>query len=224
MIELIGEAVAGEAAKTRKQLEGLIDTLNKSTFDIAELLHKVKRNKFYQPDFETFTEYYQSLNLKASKAQYLEHIADVMEQVGVDRNTYEPLGTGKLREIASLNPNDTWTNPKTNEEVPMKDVIKELVEQGDKIKYPDLKRHVKTLKGFIGENDIENMTFGWIRTVMEEVIKPAIELVRRNLGSVGRDEEGNAIDASPSKCVEVMAVEYLNTQGNNVLPETVDKS
>lgn len=221
MIEtvLVGEAVAGESAKCRQQLEELIKTLNKSTFDIAELLHKVKKNGFYRPEFDTFADYYKSLKIKESKANYLERIASVMEQVGVDRNTYEPLGTNKLREISRLDPNSMYTNPTNGEETPMKEFITGLVEKGMTMDIEDVKRHVRTLKGQVGENAIVNRTFGWTELTIDETIDPGIELARRNIGSVGRDEDGKAIEVSPSRCVELIMADYLSNPSNNILSE-----
>lgn len=217
--QIVGEQVAGEAAKVRKELYELVNKLNKSTFDIAELLHKVKSNKFYYPDFETFTEFCKSLDLKQSKANYLERIVDVMEDVGIDRNTYEPLGIRKLIEISSLDPTGYWVNPENNEQKPLRDIIPELVSKGKDLSYNQVREHVQTLKGLVGENQIINETFGWPLETKQEIIDPAIELARRNLGSAGKDKEGNAVEISKSRCVQLWAAEYLDDPANNTYEE-----
>jgi len=226
MIEtvIVGEAVAGEAAKTKKRIETLLKGLKQSSFDLAETLHKIRANGWYRPDFDTFTDYLKSLesglDVQKQTLKYLEHIADVMEQVGIERNIYEPIGISKLREITSLDPKGTWTSPKTGETYPLKDFIVDFVEKAESMDYNDLKQQVKTLKGFVGEHDIENRTFGWTKETIEKTIDPAIELARRNIGSVARDKEtGEAIDASPSRCVEMWAVEFLTNPANNILEE-----
>jgi hypothetical protein len=219
-VVIVGEQIAGESAKVRKQVEELLKTIDSSVFDLAELLYKVKKNGFYKPEFETFLEYGTSLGLKESRIFYLPKIVDVMEQVGVDRNTYEPVGTPRLREIVRLDPNSSWTNPETNETFPMKDFIVGLVEKGADMSLKDVKQHVRTLKGQIGENEIINKTFGWTKLTFENTIDPALELAKRNIGSLGKDAEGNTVDPSDSRAAEMWAIEYLNNPANNIVEDT----
>ena len=174
---------------------------------------------WYRPDFETFGEYVRSLDIKQRKAEYLEKIVDVMEEVDRDRDEYEPLGVAKLREITSLDPNADWTNPDTKEVTPMRDFITELVDKGKGMSLADIKQHVRTLKGLVGENDIINRTFGWTRLAITETIDPAIELAKRAIGSSGRDADGNAIETSDSKAVEMILADFLANPENNILPE-----
>lgn len=220
-VVIVGEAVAGESQKTRKALETLIKNLNKSTFDVGELLLKVKSSGYYTGwGFNTFQEYVNTLDIKARKAQYLVRIVDVMAQVGVEREKYEGLGIAKLREITSLEPNDTYINPQTNEQTPMKDFILGFVEKGDDIPLEEIKQHVRTLKGFVGENDITWLNICLKRSVLDETVRPALELAKVNIGTVGKDEEGMAKDASDGAALEAISVEYLNDPKNNVLPES----
>lgn len=212
---LVGEAVAGDAAKTRALLVSLISSVNKSTLDIAELLYKVKINGYYQAEHATFKEYTESLDIKARKAQYLTKIVETFEAVGIPRKQYEPLGIAKLREISSLDPNTTYTNPLDQTQTPMKDFITGFVEKGNELELEDLKKHVRTLKGLVGENDIIWRNLPFTRQVVEKTIDPALELARANIGSVGKDDEGISKDASDAACVEVWAVDYLLDPGNN---------
>jgi hypothetical protein len=217
---IVGEAVAGESTKLRKTLEKLIQNVNRSTFDIGEILFKIKRNGFYNGwGFNTFQEYVDTLDIKARKAQYLTRIVDVMDTVGVPREQYERLGVAKLREITSLDPAGEYTNPQNGEKTPMKDFIIGFVEKANEMGLDEVKQHVRTLKGFVGENDLVWINFCVTRQVNDQTIEPAKELARRNIGSVGKDEEGNSKDASDGACFEVMATEYLNDPANNVLPE-----
>jgi hypothetical protein len=223
-VVLVGEAIAGESVKARKELETLIRTLNASTFDVADLLHKVRKNGWYRPDFDTFGEYVKSLDIKQRKAEYLEKIVDVMEEVGYERNTYEPLGVAKLREITSLDPNVDWTNPSTGEVTPMRDFITEFVDKGLGMSLADIKQHVRTLKGLVGVNDIINRTFGWTRQAVDETIDPAIRLAKNAIGSTGRDAEGNAIEPSDSKAIELILADFLANPANNVTLEPDDEN
>lgn len=218
---IVGEAVAGESSKLRTQLESLITTVNKSQFDIGELLSKVKHGGHYQPEFNTFQEYTRSLDIKPRKAQYLVRITDVMSEVGVTRAQYEPVGTAKLREITSLDPAGTWVNPETHEITALKDFIVGFVDKAKELSLDEVKQHVRTLKGFVGENDLVWENFCITRLVKTNIVDPAKELARKNIGSVGKDDEGMSKDASDGACLEAWAVEYLNNPANNVLEEAV---
>lgn len=212
---LVGEAVAGESAKTRAMLVSLINSVNKSTLDIAELLHKVKSNGYYQAEHATFKEYTESLDIKARKAQYLTRIVETFTALGIERKQYEKLGIAKLREISSLDHDTIYTNPVNGTQTPMKEFITSFVEKGADMDLDELKDHIRTLKGFVGENNIEWVNLPFTRSVLEKTIKPAAELARANIGSVGKDDEGISKDASMSACVEVWAVEYLNDASND---------
>lgn len=212
-----GEAVAGESAKTRKELEALIGAVNKSAFDMAELFHKVKSKQYYTTwGFSTFPEYVKSLSgIKERKAQYLTKMAETFAEVGVPRSTYEPLGIARCREISSLDPKGTWKNPESGAETPMVEFIKGFVEKGDEISMDLLKAHVRTLKGIVGGNDISFRNLAFQRTVAEEIWDKAIELVRHNAGSVGKDADGMSKDISNEYAAEMLAVNYLNDPTNN---------
>jgi len=218
---IVGEAVAGESHKIRKQLESLIKGLNKSNFDIGELLNTIRNKGFYTAwGFTTFQDYVKTLGIKARKAQYLVRIVDVMNQVGVSREKYEPLGIAKLRKITSLDPNATWTNPETKEEIPMKDFIIGFIDKGHDMTPNEIEKHIRTLKGFVGSADLTWLNICVTREVMDNTIRPALELAKANIGTVGKDEEGMAKDASDGAALEVIAIEFLNNPSNNVLTES----
>jgi hypothetical protein len=212
---IVGEAVAGESAKTRAMLVSLINSVNKSTLDIAELLAKVKKHGYYQAEHSTFKEYTESLDIKARKAQYLTRIVECFESVGIPRTQYEKLGIAKLREISSLEYEGTYTNPVSGEKTPLKEFVTEFVSKGSDMDLDELKKHVRTLKGFVGENDIEWVNLPFTKSVLDNTIRPAAELTRANIGSVGKDDEGISKDASMASVIEVWAVEYLNDPSNN---------
>jgi hypothetical protein len=217
---IYGSAVAGESATVRRELESLIDSVNASNFDIGERLSHVFHSGFFREwGFNTFGDYTATLKIKPRKAQYLKTIVDCMKAVGVKRSTYEPLGIARLREIASLDPVADWTNPTTGEITPMKEFILGFIEQGETYPLDDLKKHVRTLKGLVGENDLVWLNFCLKRSVLDETGRPALELAKRYIGSVGKDEDGISKDASDGAAFEVLAIEYLNDPANHVTDE-----
>ena len=207
---IVGEKVAGEAAKARKALEQLINKVNTSAFDIADLLYVVKLNGYYE-GFPTFQEYIKTLEIKPRKAQYLCRIVEVMNAIKAPRDKYEPLGVAKLREITSLNIDEDWTNPETEDKVPIKSFVEGFIEKGKGMTLEEIKQHVRTLKGLVGSNNLVFLHFSVKQSVLENIVRPALELAKMNIGSIGKDDEGISIDASDGAALEVIAVEYLNS-------------
>jgi hypothetical protein len=218
-IVIVDSAIAGEAIETRHQLEQVISSMNRSKFDIAELLLKIKRKGYYAP-YATFDEFRTSLKIKKRTSQYLTKMAAVMEEVGIPRSQYEPLGVSRLRDITSLEPTDIWTNPISGAKTPMRDFIIGFVEYrhevtGDFIDPELLKRNVRTLKGFVGENDFEFFTFSFQRSTLETVVRPALELAKAHLGSVKKDDEGISQDATDSSAAVAIFADYLSDPTND---------
>jgi len=207
---LVGEAIAGQAAQARHRLESLINAASQNLFDIGEQLYTVKAEKMYQPEFNTFREYILSLKFKESRARYLARISEVMNSLNIQRSKYEPLGTTRMREITSLDPNGEWVNPENGDKYTIKDFIIKFVDAGETIPIGDLRRHVRTLKGFIGENDLTHVTFTLKRIGYEKNVRPALEKVKLLMGTGPKDEEGNSFLPSDGAALETMAI-IVNT-------------
>lgn len=213
---IVGPIVAGEAAKTRKALEQLIKKLNASSFDLSDLLYKVKKNGYYD-GYDTFTAYVRTLEIKPRKAQYLTRIAEVMGELSIPREKYEVLGTAKLREITSLNVNDTWVNPETKDELPITDFVVGFVEKGADMTLDEIKQHVKTLKGLVGTEALSWVHLYMKQSAIDNVVRPALELAKAQIGSVSKDDEGISHDASDGAAAEVVFVSFLNDPANGIL-------
>jgi hypothetical protein len=215
---IVGEIQAGEAKKIRKQLEQLIAKVNNSAFDIAILLHEIRKNGYYQ-EFGTFTEYIKTLSLKPRKCQYLEKIASTMEELSIPREKYEGLGIAKLREITSLDLSQTWTNPETNEQTPVKLFVEGFIDKGQDMTLDEIKQHVKTLKGLTGEDSLIWLNFSIKQSVLDNTVRPALELGKLNIGSTGKDDDGNSFDPSDGRALEAIAAEYITNPANNPYQE-----
>jgi hypothetical protein len=211
---IVGEAVAGEAAQVLKQVKTLVKGISSNTFDLAEALHKVRKNKWYAPKHLTFQEYIGTLELKSSKAHYLVRIAQTMEDVGIPRAEYEPVGIAKLRAICRLDLIDSEGNPKQYEGKPAAEVIKDLIAQAPEHSPEAIGETVKKLQGLVGEDSIVWINFP-IKLAARNEWDKAVALAQKNIGSVGQDAEGNYVDASVGRCAEVIALSY-NQDPNNV--------
>jgi len=209
-LAIYDEAEAGHASKVRQQLEVLMRMVEKSSFDIGELLYEVRSKKYYNDwGFGSFKDYVEKgLGYKQSKAYYLTRIIEVMQYLGIPRPEYEPLGVLKLREIASLNMNETHDGK------PVADIIRELVKEGKALTQAEIKQKVKEVKGLVGENEIVWVHFGITESSKQNIVGPAIDLAKANIGTIGMDDEGKAIDASDGRALEVICVEYLNDPQN----------
>lgn len=210
-----GEAEAGEAAKCRKQLNALIKNLNASTFDLAEALYRVKKNGYFQPKFNTFGEYVKSLDgLKFTKAYYLCRIVESMTAAGVPRAEYEPLGIAKLRVIAKIEALKEYPEP-SGSTVAGKTLIGCLVMQAaDGKGLEHLKKAVADIKGETGDEAMVWLNVS-IKQGAREVVKKAISVAKKQIGSVSTNDEGIAQDASDGRALELIATDFLSDPSNN---------
>jgi hypothetical protein len=208
---IIGEAVAGEAQKIRKQINAIINGVNKSTFTLAELLHKVKVTPTLRPE-QTFGEYAKGLELKISKSYYLVRIIDNMLISGVPKEIYEPVGIAKLRVISKLDPLAEF------EGKPMTQFIKGLVETATSVEINTLKEAVAHLQGQTGDEARVWLNISVGKSQRDNVILPAIENAKKLLGSVATNAEGEPQDASDGRALEIICAAFLADKDNDYEP------
>lgn len=213
---VVGETIAGEAAATLKQIKSLVKNLSTNTFDLFELLYKAKSNKYYQPKYDTFTDYAKSLDIKTSKLYYGIKLVEVMQQCEIDRATYEPIGLAKLRIITRVKVKDDEGKDTTFEGVPTKLLVKDMIDKADTWTPEALDLRVKEIQGLVGDN----ASAGWINFPVTYAQKAAWEkavaLAMLQIGSVGKDENtGQFKDASLGACAEVIAISYEQDPNNH---------
>jgi len=202
---IVGEAVAGASSKVRKQINEIIKGVNKSTFTLAELLHEVKSKNFYAGwGHETFGAYVKTLDLKTSKAYYLVRIVENMMIAGVPKEVYEPVGIAKLRVISKLDPTKEYQGK------PGTAFIKALTETAKEVEMETLKEAVDHLQGNTGENAIVWLNVAVNKSARDLVIMPAIEDMRKEIGTVGQETDGTAKDSSDGRCLELICAERLS--------------
>jgi hypothetical protein len=206
-----GEAVAGRAAKVRRQLLDLSADVKASTFDLAELLFEAQENGYAQQwGFASLPDYAaKELGLKERKSQYLARIIKVCRAVGLTREQFEPCGVSKLREIVTLDPEGTYWNPDTRVNEPLDEHIVRLILDHDNLNVDQVKLEVARLKGQVGKDRRVLRSYATDITTWTNVISEAIERARRYLGSKGRDDEGNAKEYSEGECYECICAAFL---------------
>ena len=212
-VAIVGEAIAGEAAQTLKQVKALIKGLSSNTFDLAQALYKVKKNKYYAPKFLTFSEYAKDLDIRLSKCYYLVKLVEVMESVGVPREAYEPVGIAKLRSICRIELTDQGANPKLYEGIPAAEVIRTLVYTSSQYTPESMDERVKEFQGLMGDDAMVWLNIS-LKAVARKRWEQAVALAQKLIGSVSKDSDGIYHDASVGRCVEIIAENYLQDPNN----------
>jgi hypothetical protein len=205
-IVIVGEVEAGEAAKVRGALTKAIRQVNVSTFDIIELVHKVQSKRMYTT--ATFYEYLKTLDFKVQKLKYLARIGEFMEQAEISRAEAENIGVTKMRAISRLDPATTYTNPVTNEAVPMIEYINALLAAAPTTTSDKLEENIRILKGEVGENDMTWLNIRVSRLTKTNVIDVAFSKAATNIGDIGTDKDGIAIKPSDARKLEIICVAY----------------
>jgi hypothetical protein len=213
---IVGEAVAGRSHTVRKQLASLAGNITTRTFDLADLFYEAQANAYYlEWGFASLGEYASGeLGIKERKAQYLARIVKVCRDVGVERKNYEPAGISKLREIATLDPDGFFYDKEKGQNFPLDELIVDLILDAPDMTLQQVRDRVDLFKGQTGENKQVVRSYGVTQDCWDRVIKPAIELARRRLGSAGRDEAGNATEYSDGACMEIICASFSQDPNN----------
>jgi hypothetical protein len=203
-VPIVDEAEAGRASKVKKEIGKLIKMQNSSTFDIAELLHEAKtKNYFREWGFDNFTGYVKSLEMKAVKCYYLVNIVSNMKAAALAREEYEPVGIAKLRSIARLNPEGEFNG------TPMPMVIRELTLKAPQMTAEEVQVEVETIMGKVGDESMVWLNIHLKRLSRENIIKPALELAKKHIGSTSTDADGVAQDATDGRALELICANFL---------------
>jgi hypothetical protein len=202
---VVGEQEAGSRAdEVKRKINKLIKAVNTNMFDLAEYLHEAKTKTYYTDwGFPTYSGYAKSLNIKYTRAYYLVDIVEKMRRAGVSRVEYEPVGMSKLRVIAKLDPEAEYNG------TPVVLLIRELTLKAAGMSVEEVQAEVDTIQGKVGDESMVWFNLHVKKLARENVMKPAIELARKHIGSQGQDEEGNAIDATESAAAEMIFANFL---------------
>ena len=201
---VVGDIEAGRAASVKRQIKKLIHGVNTNTFDLAELLYETKHNKYYAGDFESFSKYAKSLDLKYSKSYYLVKIVELAKGAALEREQYEPVGLTKLRAISKLSLEGEFNG------VPMPLVVRELTLKAAAMDYEQVVEEVNKILGLTEDESMVWLNFSVKKSVRDLVILPAIALAIKHMPeSQTTDDEGNHIDPSKGAAIEVIAANFL---------------
>jgi hypothetical protein len=215
---IIGELEAGKAAKTLKTVKALISGLNTSTFDLMDALYEVKTEKYYATKFDTYTAYAHSLDLKPAKSWYLVSIKDHMLLAGIDRSVYEPIGVAKLRIIAGIEMRDNEGNVLPS----AVQLVQTLLTVAEVKTLNELKVDVEVAKGNVGEDAWEWLNIK-IKKAAKTIVRKMLDGVKLQMGSSGKDAEGNSKDPSDGAALEMVGMDWASDPNNEAVIILLDK-
>ena len=215
--QIVGEPVAGQAKQIHKQIKALIHGMNVNTFDLVDVLHEMKSKKHYASlGYDTFSEYGKSLDLKLSKTYYLAKIGDVMSACGIPRAEYEPIGIAKLRVITELKLFDKDGKVITHDgDITMIEVVKAIAETAKETDIEQIESMVNKVQGKTGDNAEVWLNFKVKKIVRDNVVQPALDLCKMNIGTVAKDEDGIAVEPTDSAALEGISASYLTDATNS---------
>jgi len=221
---IIGEAVAGRTATVRERIKTLSAAVEANTFELGELFYEAQENGYPQKwGYQSLGEYaVVELGIKHRKAQYLSHIVRVTKACGIQRRDYQPAGVTKLRAICSLDPDSSYFNTETKQHEDMAEHITALVAVAPELDTKEVEERVAHLKGLDGDNAMLTKSYSVTKSAYENTVKPALEAMRKILGSKGRDGTGAAMEYSDGACLEFICRDWLNDPSNYM--EEADES
>lgn len=225
-VAIHGEQISGRAAAVQRTLVALSAHLNVNEFDIAELLYEAQENNYCHdwgfPSLPEFAE--KKLGMKKRRAQYLARVVRVTRAVGLTRKACEHVHTSKLREITRLNPKGSYFNKEKHENEPLDEHIVQLILNADEMTVKQIKAEVARLMGQVGPDARVVRNYSTTQSAWDNVFVPAMERIRRKLGSEQRDDEGQAKEYSDGVVFEMAMAEILsdpNFEEPMELPEEI---
>jgi len=202
---IVGDVDAGRASKVKREISKLVKGTNAATFDLAELLHEVKsKNYFSDWGYESFSKYAKDIEgLKYSKSYYLVAIVSLMKGSDLSREKYEPVGLTKLRVISKLKLEGEFNG------VPMPIIIRALTLKAPQMSAEEVQYEVDTILGLTEDESMVWVNIHVKKLARENVIKPALALAKKHMGSIGPDEEGNYKDPSDGAALEMICANFI---------------
>lgn len=194
------------ALVVREQIESIRSNMHDGVFELAELLTEARDAEYHKfwgfTRFGDWIEQGSNLDMSQRTAYYLIKIIEKSRLLGISRETLKLAGISKLKEIFTLELPDFNTQ------------VKSLVAHAPDKSLMDIKNEVAQLKTAGGIQPFVYITLKLPKSVKEETIDPAFELLRKKYGDYKDPQTGESIDITDGKCLEFIAVEFLQDPHN----------
>jgi hypothetical protein len=217
---VVGDVEAGRSARIKREVLKLIKGVSASSFDLADLLYEIKSKNFFSEwGFTSYSQYLKSLSeqgMKYSKAYYLYRVTENGVSAGLKREEYEPVGLTKLRLITRLKPAGEYNG------VPMPLVIRELTLKALTMTPEEVQFEVDTILGQTEDDAMVWMNFKVKKLGRENVIKPALALIKKHCpeSQLVDEETGAVTEMSDGAALEMMAANILADPNFNTEDES----
>jgi len=205
--------VAARAQFVKERITQIKGQLEDNFFDLCDLLLEVQEKDYARNwgyDFGAWVEEQSGLDMSARQAYYLANIAKKARTLGLSRGDLKGTKISKLKEIFTLNPEQHGEQ--------MKQLVAGAI-QGDSLE--TIKNKVQEVRAQDGMEPFTYLNLRIPRSVKDETVDPAFELVRRMYGNTRDAETGELMDINDAKCIELICVAYL--QDPNNYPENQGK-
>jgi len=204
-------AVQQRATEVRETLSKISVQFEDGYLDMCDLLREAQEGDYHHHwGFERFSDWLEQasgLDMSARQGYYLVNISKYASILGLTRQQLKAVKVSKLKEIFSLDIKQFEAQ------------IRELIEEAPALSLEEVKSRVRALKG---QGDVFYVTLKLDKEV-KPVLDQAMELARRNYGSVVDEGTGEIKEISDSKAIELIMVSFCqdinNTMGEDAAEE-----
>jgi hypothetical protein len=193
-------AIQIRASEVKTKLLAIKDNTETGYLDQCDLLREAQEGKYAEVwGYATFTEWIEQasgLGMSARQAYYSIKISKTANALGLSRAQLKAVQISNMKVIFGL-------DVKQHEAA-----MRELMEEAPGLSLKEVTSKVQALKG---EPESQFFSLKLEQAVYENVMA-AFELVRKNHGSV--DANGDPVDITDSKCLELICAEYMNDANN----------
>jgi hypothetical protein len=193
--------LAARAGQVLAKILMIRDGLYNSMFELADLLSEAKKNDYHTHwgyvRFDEWVEQGSGLDISARTAFYLINIVEKANELGIPREAMSGVKISKLKSIFSL---DSTKHA---------DSIKLLLENAESKSLEEINEEVWKIKSNGNGEPMAYITIKMPKSVKDDVVDLAFDMVRREIGDVVNPETGEISEATPGRCMEFICVEWM---------------
>lgn len=191
------------AVEVKEQLSQIKHTIEDTFFVLCDLLREAKEEALYEywgfTRFDDWVSTASGLDISPRQAYYLVSVSKKSEQLGLTKDQMKLARVSKLKSILSLDIDQ------------FHDEMIDLVNDAPIYTLEEINAKVAALKAGEGHEPTMYMTLK-LNASIKETVHKAFELARNMYGT--NDNQGDPIDISDSKCMELICQSYVLDPNN----------